>query len=172
MSCINRSSTLAFLDLSWGGSHKGRVYVRLTGDTIRGRQFVRLCTGETSSCYRGTQFHRIWWKGQPGEHIWAGDYEKGDGSGGQTVHNDQGGQTPTLAGRVCPITEGLVAGRYEKDNFSTIFRIYTRGDGDQHVKEDAAFGQIEFGLDIIKEVTKLKDITDVKIEECGIVLEF
>lgn len=168
---MDRSSTLAFLDLSWGGSDKRRVYIRLTGDTIRGRQFVRLCTGETGSCFRGTHFHRIWWKDLPGEHVWAGDYEKGDGSGGKTVCNDQGKQTPTQAGRVCPVTEGLVAGRYEKDNISSIFRIYTRGDKDQHVKEEAAFGQIEFGLDIIKEATKLKDITDVKIEECGIVLE-
>ncbi|KAK4301851.1 hypothetical protein Pmani_026026 [Petrolisthes manimaculis] len=170
-SCMNRSSTLTFLDLSWGGSKRGRVYVRLTGDTVRGRQFVRLCTGETNSCFRGTHFHRIWWKNMPGEHIWAGDYENGDGSGGQTVSNTQGRQTPTLIGRLSPITEGLVAGRYEKDNISSIFRIYTKGDKDKNVMEEAAFGQVEFGLDIIKEATTLKDITDVNIEECGIVLE-
>ncbi|KAK3858273.1 hypothetical protein Pcinc_035529 [Petrolisthes cinctipes] len=170
-SCMNRSSTLAFLDLSWGGSKRGRVYVRLTGDTVRGRQFVRLCTGENNFCFRGTNFHRIWWKNMPGEHIWAGDYENGDGSGGQTVSNTQGRQTPTKIGRLSQITEGLVAGRYEKDNISSIFRIYTKGDKDKDVKEEAAFGQVEFGLDIIKEATTLKDITDVNIEECGIVLE-
>lgn len=170
MACLNKCSTLAFLDLSWGGSHRGRVYVRLTGDTQRGRQFVRLCTGETGSCFRSTRFHRVWWKNLPGEHIWTGDYKKNDGSGDQTlVQDDKEWQTPTQIGRQCPIYEGLVAGRYEKDYISSIFRIYTREAKD--VDEEAAFGQVEFGLDVVKEATKLKDITNVTIEDCGIVLE-
>ncbi|XP_063864472.1 uncharacterized protein LOC135102838 [Scylla paramamosain] len=52
-SCQDATSRLVFLDLSWGGQCHGRLYIRLTGDTLRGRQFVSLCTGEEGGSFEG-----------------------------------------------------------------------------------------------------------------------
>lgn len=110
----------------------------------------------------------MWWKGLPGEHVWTGDYEKGDGSGGKTQLSSSS-QVQVPAGREIPISAGLVAGRYEKENLSSIFRIYTREE--KEVRDEAGFGQVEFGLDLVKEAIKLRDISDVMISDCGLVLE-
>lgn len=167
-SCQDAASTLVFLDLSWRGKSHGRLYIRLTGDTLRGRQFLSLCIGEGGVSFRGTRFHRVWWKGLPGEHVWTGDYEKGDGSGGKTLLSSNS-QVQVPAGREVPISVGLVAGRYEKENLSSIFRIYTREE--KEVRDEGGFGQVEFGLDVVKEAVRLRDISDVMISDCGLVVE-
>lgn len=167
-SCQDPASRLVFLDLSWGGQCRGRLYIRLTGDTLRGHQFVSLCTGEEGISFRGTHFHRVWWKGLPGEHIWTGDYNKSDGSGGR-AHSSSSMEAQIPAARKVPVSAGLVAGRYEKENLSTIFRIYTRGEKD--VNDEAGFGQVEFGLDVVKQAVALKNINEVVISDCGLVLE-
>ena len=159
---------LVFLDLSWGGKSHGRLYIRLTGDTLRGRQFICLCTGEEGISFRGTPFHRVWWKGLPGEHVWTGDYENYDGSGGR-IHSISSSQLQVPAGQETTIFAGLVAGRYEKENFSSIFRIYTRGE--KEATDEAGFGQVEFGLDVVEEAIRLRNISEVMISECGLVLE-
>ncbi|XP_045112905.1 uncharacterized protein LOC123505537 [Portunus trituberculatus] len=166
-SCQDATSRLVFLDLSWGGQCHGRLYIRLTGDTLRGRQFVSLCTGEKGGSFRGTRFHRVWWKGLPGEHVWTGDCESNDGSGGKT-HSSSSIEAQIPAAREVSVSAGLVAGRYEK-NLSTIFRIYTQGEKD--MKDEAGFGQVEFGLNVVKQAVNLKDISEVVISDCGLVLE-
>ncbi|XP_045583176.1 titin homolog [Procambarus clarkii] len=167
-SCLDKNSSLAFLDLSWNGSPQGRIYIRMTGDTVRGRQFLMLCTGEMGPSFCNTHFHRVWWKGYPGEHIWGGDINHGDGSGAVTLISDFDSEQTTELGRSVSITAGLVAGRYEKKNPSSIFRIYTK---DAKNTEEAAFGQVEFGLDIIQKAVSHNNIHDVIISDCGIVLE-
>ncbi|KAG7168527.1 Peptidyl-prolyl cis-trans isomerase B-like 2, partial [Homarus americanus] len=168
-SYLDGAASLTFFDLSWDGACQGQVYIRLTGDTVRGRQFLDLCTGEKGVSFQKTPFHRIWWKGHPGEHIWGGDYEQGDGSGGASVSNNSDIDKAGILGRAVPITAGLVAGRYEKKNVSSIFRIYTREA--KGVIEEAAFGQVEFGLDVIQRAINQKNIKDVIISDCGVVLE-
>lgn len=168
--CIDSASALTFLELSCGGSHLGRVYIRLSGDTLRGRQFLTLCMGEEGPSFRNTHFHRIWWRGLPGEHVWLGDYDQGDGSGGTQTKNCIGNGISIEAGRKLPITAGLVAGRYEKKDVSSIFRIFTRDAKD--VVEEAAFGQVESGLQYLEIAIKHNDIHDVIISDCGIVIEF
>lgn len=165
---MDSASALTFLDLSWGGSH-GRVYIRLTGDSMRGRQFLILCTGEEGPSFRNTHFHRVWWKGLPGEHVWGGDYDQSDGSGGTQVKNADVNEMPSEAGRKLPITAGLVAGRYEKKNISSIFRIFTKDAKD--VEEEAAFGQVEYGLQFFVDAINHNNIQDVIISDCGIVIE-
>lgn len=164
---VDFSSTLTFFDLSWGGKTQGRVYIRLTGDTSRGRQFQALCLGDRGPSFKNTRFHRIWWKGSPGEHIWGGDYTNGDGSGGTSLFVTNGENDPAVKPQ--PVTEGLVAGRYEQENFSSIFRIYTRSAPE--AKEDAAFGRVEFGLDVVKSAINYSVVRDVVISDCGILIE-
>ncbi|XP_069192227.1 uncharacterized protein [Procambarus clarkii] len=51
---LDPSCTLAFLELGWAGSTRGRVTIRLTPDTLLARQFVLLCTGQRGHTYRNT----------------------------------------------------------------------------------------------------------------------
>ncbi|CAL4085587.1 unnamed protein product, partial [Meganyctiphanes norvegica] len=48
---IPNMSTLTFLDLRWSDYPPGRVYIRLHGDTDRGKQFFWLCTGIKGPSY-------------------------------------------------------------------------------------------------------------------------
>lgn len=184
-SCLDRVSALTFLDIGWGGNIKGRLYIRLLGDTLRGRQFLMLCTGEVGPSFRNTTFHRVWWKGLAGEHIWGGDYDKGDGSGGAPVVKITDAEKSSLpSGRTLAITAGLVAGRYEKTNLSSIFRIYTKGaktvtnesqrystGNTTEVSDEAAFGRVEYGLDILESAVNHNNIKDITIYDCGVVIE-
>lgn len=167
---MDRTSTLTFLDLNWPGSTEGRVFIRLLGKSSRAQNFLRMCTGENGPSFRGTCFHRVWWKGCPGEHVWAGDYDERDGSGG-ILPSDGFGRSegnPESCHRL-PITAGLVAGSYGKQNNSSIFRIYTKDSKD--ALEEAAFGRVEFGLQILDAAIRHKNITDVTISDCGVVIE-
>lgn len=98
-----------------------------------------------------------------------GDYDCEDGRGGslpRAVQED----IKELSNKKSqvPINAGLVAARY--GNKSTIFRVYTRESTD--VKEEFAFGQVEYGLQVLKDVVKdIKNITDVIISDCGVVVE-
>nr|XP_053652550.1 uncharacterized protein LOC128702348 [Cherax quadricarinatus] len=167
--CIDSASALTFLELSWGGSCRGRVYIRLIGDTVRGRQFLRLCTGEMGPSFCKSLFHRVWWKGLPGEHVWGGDHDKGNGSGGTSIVESSEYVKLSAAGRRLPITAGLVAGCYEKEKVSSIFRIYTKDS--KSAEEEAAFGQVEYGLNTIESALNHNYIRDVIISDCGVVIE-
>ncbi|XP_071512682.1 uncharacterized protein [Panulirus ornatus] len=170
MVCLDSKSTLTFLDLFWDGTSQGRVYIRLTGNTARGRQFLSLCTGEKGPTFRNTHFHRVWWKGHAGEHVWGGDYDQGDGSGGATLpSNCSGEDAEAELGCAVPITPGLVAGRYEKKDVSSIFRIYTREA--KHCMEEAAFGHVEHGLSVVEKAINHNIIQDVIISDCGVVMD-
>lgn len=167
---MDKTSTLTFLDLSWRGSAESRVFIRLFAKSSRAQNFLRMCTGENGPSFRGTRFHRVWWKGSPGEHVWAGDYDEGNGSGGILPSDGFGRseENPESCHRL-PITAGLVAGTYGKQNSSSIFRIYTKDSKD--AQEEAAFGRVEFGLQILDAAIRQNNITDIKISDCGVVIE-
>ncbi|XP_064102754.1 uncharacterized protein LOC135212938 [Macrobrachium nipponense] len=187
LTCLDRASSLTFLDIDLNGVRKERVFIRLTGDTVRGRQFLALCTGMLGPSFRKTPFHRMWWKGRPGEHLWGGDYDHRDGSGGTSLleHMKEEIDAKPL-GRKVPVTAGLVAGRYEQGNVSSVFRIYTKGQKtesrrgayggyadppEETAEDEAAFGQVEHGLGVLQEAIEHGNIQDVTIIDCGIVIE-
>lgn len=106
----------------------------------------------------------------PGESLWAGDHDRGDGGGG-TLPTELIHETKELLEKKTkmPVTAGLVAGRYGKSN-STIFRVYTKQSSD--ALEEAGFGRVEYGLHILKDALKNnKNITDLTISGCGMVME-
>ncbi|KAG0719215.1 hypothetical protein GWK47_050926 [Chionoecetes opilio] len=166
-SCQEPSSTLVFLDLSWGGQCHGRLYIRLSGDTLCGRQFLRLCVGEGENSFCGTRFHRVSWKDFPGEHVSIGDHEKGGGGGER--HPPYREQLQIPAGREVLISAGLVAGRYQNNNLGSIFSIYTRGK--KNMMDETSFGQVEFGLDVVQKAVRLPNIHEVLVSDCGLVLD-
>ncbi|XP_045112910.1 uncharacterized protein LOC123505538 [Portunus trituberculatus] len=167
--CIDPSRALTFLEISLRGQVLGRVFIRLLGCTKQSRCFLMMCMGEMGASFLNTRFHRLWWSDQAGEHVWVGDYDHGNGSGG-TLHPDilhEIKELPEKKTQV-PITQGLVAGRYGKCN-SSIFRVYTRS---SDTLEEAAFGRVEYGLNFLKDALQCKkSITEIIISACGVVIE-
>ncbi|KAK7076918.1 hypothetical protein SK128_025735 [Halocaridina rubra] len=192
-SCIDKASALGFLEISCRGKFLGRVLIRMLGDTLRGRQFLMMCTGEAGPSFCNTHFHRVWSKSRPGESIWGGDYEKGDGSGGSTVLKVSNNEKSVPASKHMAVKAGLVSGSYENENPRTIFRVYTKDDvkpqrkshssynsmynahsfskEENIAKDTSAFGMVENGLDVFETALICDNITEVVIHACGVVIE-
>lgn len=168
--CIDPSCALTFLDISLRGQELGRMFIRLLGCTKRSLSFLMMCTGEAGPSFLNTRFHRMWGASLSGGSVWAGDHDRGDGSGG-TLPSEILHEMKELSDKKTkvPITAGLVAGRYGKTN-STIFRVYTNQR--QETYEDVAIGRVEYGLNILQDALKnTKSITDLIISGCGMVIE-
>ncbi|XP_069192231.1 peptidyl-prolyl cis-trans isomerase-like [Procambarus clarkii] len=161
---LEPSCTLAFLDLGWAGSTRGRVTIRLTPDTPLARQFVLLCTGQRGHTYRNTKLLVVVDKGHPGECVGAGDYESNDGKGGAPLLPDLKGQyrESRQAGAV------LAMGRPGNPRCAQ-FAITTRDlpDDDQW---SYAFGDVVSGLDVVRAAVNHSDIREVTVVDCGVVL--
>ncbi|XP_069181883.1 uncharacterized protein [Procambarus clarkii] len=158
---LEPSCTLAFLDLGWAGSTRGRVTIRLTPDTPLARQFVLLCTGQRGHTYRNTKLLQVWDKGQPGECVGGGDYESNDGKGGAPLLPDLQGQyrTSGRAGTVCA-SDGPRSAK---------FVITTRDLQDGH-HWLYAFGNVVSGLDVVRAAVNHSNIKEVTVVDCGVVL--
>ncbi|XP_042225462.1 uncharacterized protein LOC121868691 [Homarus americanus] len=161
--CGDGSSVLTFLELSWGGECRGRVDIRLLGNTVMGHHFRRLCTGEEGISFRNTFFHGAERKNRPGESIrwWSGNL--------RAISVKPMKQNPTTVALKLPVTDGLVSGEVRSETFGFVFRIYTK-DSHGKLQEETAFGTVEHGLDILQYAVNL-NAKDVIIYECGIVLE-
>ncbi|XP_069161656.1 peptidyl-prolyl cis-trans isomerase-like [Procambarus clarkii] len=161
---LDPSCTLAFIDLGWAGSTRGRVTIRLTPDTPLARQFVLLCTGQRGHTYRNTKLLRVFEKDEPGESVVGGDYESNDGEGGAPLLPDLQGQYRE-SGRA-----GAVRARGgPRGPRSAQFAITTRDlqDGDQWSR---VFGDVVSGLDVVRAAVNHSDITEVTVVDCGVVL--
>ncbi|XP_069193782.1 uncharacterized protein [Procambarus clarkii] len=161
---LEPSCTLAFLDLGWAGSTRGRVTIRLTPDTPLARQFVLLCTSQRGHTYRNTKLLEVGNKGQPTEYVAGGDYESNDGKGGAPLLPDLQGQYRE-SGRA-----GAVWARYVLGGpWSAQFVITTRDrQGGHHWPR--VFGDVVSGLDVVRAAVNHSDITEVTVVDCGVVL--
>ncbi|XP_069180692.1 uncharacterized protein [Procambarus clarkii] len=162
---LDPSCTLAFLDLGWAGSTRGRVTIRLTPDTPLARQFVLLCTGQRGHTFRNTKLLRVWNKGQPGECVVGGDYESNDGKGGAPLLPDLRGQYRE-SGQAGAVGSwwGLPGGPT-----SAQFVIATRDRQAGHLWP-YVFGDVVSGLDVVRAAVNHSDITEVTVVDCGVVL--
>ncbi|XP_069181109.1 peptidyl-prolyl cis-trans isomerase-like [Procambarus clarkii] len=161
---LEPSCTLAFLDLGWAGSTRGRVTIRLTPDTPLARQFVLLCTGQRGHTYRNTKLFGVVDKGQPGERVRGGDYESNDGEGGASLlpHLQEQYRESDRAGAVCS--------RYGPGGpKSAQFAIITRDHQDGH-QWARCIGDVVSGLDVVRAAVNHSDITEVTVVDCGVVL--
>lgn len=155
---------LVFLDLEWPGSALRRVLVRLSPDTPRGRQFLLLCTGQLGPCYANTRLWQVRNKGQPGEHVYGGDYEYNDGTGGAALlpHLDNSEyQRSRRAGVVWGAWCGVPAR-------GAVFCITTRDRRDGG--GSCVFGEVVGGLEDVIEAAKHNPIWEVIVVDCGVVL--
>ncbi|ROT72612.1 uncharacterized protein [Penaeus vannamei] len=164
-SLVPTEATTAFLDLGWQGQTQGRVYVRMFGDTRRGQQFLLLCSGEKGPCYRLTRFFDADRIGERGEIIRGGDYEHNDGTGGAAIMDG------LLSGGVYhrEAVAGLVVGAHasQAERLGVFGIILTEWPGN---KTDTGFGLVTSGLGTLKSAARHKPVTDVTIENCGLVI--
>ncbi|XP_069161681.1 peptidyl-prolyl cis-trans isomerase-like isoform X1 [Procambarus clarkii] len=161
---LEPSCTLAFLDLGWAGSTRGRVTIRLTPDTPLARQFVLLCTGQRGHTYRNTKLLRVGNKGEPGEWVKGGDYESNDGEGGAPLLPDLQGQYQGSgqAGVVCAMS-GPGGPRCAQ------FGIATR-DRQGGSRWSGVFGDVVSGLDVVRAAVNHSNIREVTVVDCGVML--
>nr|XP_045590360.1 peptidyl-prolyl cis-trans isomerase B-like [Procambarus clarkii] len=161
---LEPSCTLAFLDLGWAGSTRGRVTIRLTPDTLLARQFVLLCTGQRGHTYRNTKLLRVGAKGQPEEWVEGGDYESNDGEGGAPLLPDLQGHYRG-AGRAGAVCAWYDLGGPRSAQFVITTRDLQDDDGWLY-----AFGDVVRGLDVVRAAVNHSDITEVTVVDCGVVL--
>ncbi|XP_069193148.1 peptidyl-prolyl cis-trans isomerase-like [Procambarus clarkii] len=159
---LEPSCTLAFLDLGWAGSTRGRVTIRLTPDTPLARQFVLLCTGQRGHTYRNTKLLWVGYKGQPGECVVGGDYERNDGMGGAPLLPDLQGQYRE-SGRA-----GAVRARWGPWGPRCAQFIITTRDRQDGVQWPYVFGDVVSGLDVVRAAVNHSDITEVTVVDCGV----
>ncbi|XP_069193469.1 uncharacterized protein [Procambarus clarkii] len=161
---LEPSCTLAFFDLGWAGSTRGRVTIRLTPDTPLARQFVLLCTGQRGHTYRNTKLLEVWDKGELGESVVGGDYESNDGEGGTPLLPDLQGEYRKSGRAGTVLAWGELGGPR-----STQFIIITRDLQDGYQWTDV-FGEVVSGLDVVMAAVNHIDITEVTVVDCGVVL--
>ncbi|XP_069193556.1 uncharacterized protein [Procambarus clarkii] len=161
---LEPSCTLAFLDLGWAGSTRGRVTIRLTPDTPLARQFVLLCTGQRGHTYRNTKLFQVWDKGRSGECVAGGDYESNDGRRGAPLLPDLHGRYRE-SGRAGAVWSRWSPGAARSAQFGITTRDRQGGDQCSRV-----FGDVVSGLDVVRAAVNHSDITEVTVVDCGVVL--
>ncbi|KAK3887951.1 hypothetical protein Pcinc_007973 [Petrolisthes cinctipes] len=145
---LNPKSTITFLDMAGEGLTRGRVYIRVSKNTTQARQFVGLCTGQPGSSFLNTRLNRVWDKGGKEECVYGGNYNFND----NRIYGPYTGV-------------GTVSFKSDSEK-SGQFCIST----DIYCAFGAAIGQVESGLEVLKAAVQLRDITQVTVVDCGVVV--
>ncbi|KAJ1826743.1 hypothetical protein LPJ56_002031 [Coemansia sp. RSA 2599] len=84
---LGRENPRVFLEFAVDGRPSGRVVFELRDDVVprTTRNFKALCTGEKGFGYKGSRVHRI----IPGFMVQAGDFTKGNGTGGRSIYGEK-----------------------------------------------------------------------------------
>ncbi|CAL4130150.1 unnamed protein product, partial [Meganyctiphanes norvegica] len=57
------------ITLAFGDKTLGTLEIKLTGAPQRMQQMIELCSPSNENTYKGMNFGRLWYKGQPGERV-------------------------------------------------------------------------------------------------------
>ncbi|KAK7081153.1 hypothetical protein SK128_006549 [Halocaridina rubra] len=161
---VDATCMRTFFEFSWEGKNQGKVQIKLLNLASRTKQFFFLCSGERGPSYANTRLLEVENRSQPGEHIWGGDYESNDGTGGAALPGLTMGGLHSQS-----VTAGLVAGFcYADDRKPAHFTIYNN---DHPVAyEECPIGQVERGIEITRTAARVPNIQDVIISDCGLIL--
>lgn len=163
---IDRECTLAFLDVEDKSTAlRGRVYIRLAPDTGRARQFTWLCTGQRGVSYTDSAILGVLDKGGTRERLVGGDYEGRRGAGGASLIPWLGWGREYRREWEAGVVRGWWGGMHRAAQF-----FITTQKGFPGETVHFAFGQVEYGLEVVREVAKLPNPSEAKVVDCGVVV--
>ncbi|XP_066958470.1 uncharacterized protein [Macrobrachium rosenbergii] len=164
-SFLDEVVTVAFMDLAWGGSFRGRVHILLASDNPLAKNFRLLCTGEQGPSYVHTKFYALWGWNHWDERISGGDYEHNDGTGGAPVLDRMAMNVADLRYQNRCETGTVIASVKRDSKFSI---VTGRGGTADSI---LVIGKAMDGFEVLKAAaSRLRDRTDVEIIDCGVVL--
>lgn len=158
---------LVFLDLACPGSAPRRVLIRLNLDTSLGRQFELLCTGRRGPSYINTRLLWVENKGQPGERVYGGDYDKNDSTGGAAILPHLHVGDYHKSGRAGVVSR--VVRNEDMCDWNSLFAIRTK-DGLEGTVGMGVFGEVVEGLEGVVAATQHSPIEEVTVVDCGVVM--
>ena len=164
----NPENPVVFMDIKIGSNEKKRVQFELFKDKVpsTAENFRCLCTGEKKLTYKGSVFHRV----VKGFAIEGGDYQNGDGTGGQSVYGEKYTDETFYYGHT---KKGLISmTNFGKNKFGSQFFITLRETSWFNGKH-IVFGRVTKGMEVIEEMENIetdgndKPQTKIVIENCG-----
>ncbi|CAL4167883.1 unnamed protein product [Meganyctiphanes norvegica] len=149
---MDKPPSLVFLELSFAGKPQGYIYIRLRGDKPRWSNNMRLlCSGE-----RGHGLLGLGFDGADGCGLWSNQV-----ASGEDLQTMEKGTAATVSGDVY----GLYVSSF------THFKLGFWHGGHYKSFLFSVFGHLEEGLDIVKECKDYSSLSDIRITDCGLVIE-
>ncbi|KAK3888721.1 hypothetical protein Pcinc_007196 [Petrolisthes cinctipes] len=148
---LHPNYTITFLDMAWSGWRE-RVYLGVNHDITEARQFVDLCTGQRGSSFFNTRLTRVWNKGKAGECVFGGNYDSG-------VNRMLSSDGCCDKGTVMFMSHTEESGE---------FIINTKGNSPKFASD---IGCVVMGLEVLKQLAQLSDITQVTVVDCGVMVD-
>lgn len=162
--------TRVYLDVAVAKRSLGRIVVVLRDDVVPKtcENFRKLCVGgpEAPATYRGTRFHRI----IPGFMCQGGDYERGDGTGGQSAFGGMfQDENFVLRHERAGVLSMANSGPNTNGSQFFITTVATPWLDGKHV----VFGHVESGMEVVRAMEGLgnadgKPKKRVHIVDCGV----